>query len=546
MRNNIKKLVSLFIIVTVILSNITVTNASVKNETVYTSLFSDGKRKNIIVNEHLYGEEQKLNDVSNLKNILNINGDEKYTQNGNTLVWDGNDIFYQGSTDKELPLLVKITYKLNGEEIKKSEMISKSGDVEIIVEFINKDSHNMVINGKNSTLYTPFVVAVGTIISGNGNSNVTVSNGKVVNNGLNNIVVALSTPGLSDSLGISSLSDLNEVTIKYNTKSFTSSPIYMVATPKVLEKDDLKVFDKLNEMYGKISTLTSSMNALVDGGKKLSDGINIYSSKIGELASSLDMLSNGAKQLATNYSAIDSGINTLSSSLQNVDTLLNGTLKVASSVNTLTGGINTLTEKVNGLTSDVNSAKEEINTHIVTLQKIYDETTDMKTKEALGNELNALQQKLSKYDIEKKISLVNEINNGMNQLNSGISEISKSVPTLQSGISTLSSSVNKLKNGSNMFNSKLNEFSTYFNVLDSKLPELENGTKELANGSMALYNGLSDFNNKGVKVLSNSLYSVKNITDKMSKLVGLGEEYQTFTMKDENTKGETKFVMVAQ
>ena len=232
--------------------------------------------------------------------------------------------------------------------------------------------------------------------------------------------------------------------------------------------------------------------------------------------------------------------------MQNVETLLNGTLKVASGANNLTSGVNALTEKVNGLTSEINNAKEEINTHIATLQKIYNETTDMKTKEALGNELMELQKMLSKYDLEKSIGLVNELNGGMNELNSGMNAISESIPALQSGLSTLGGKVTELKNGSNMFNSKINEFSTYFSVLDSKLPELKNGTSELVNGSQTLYNGLTEFNNKGVKVLSTSLYSVKDITERMSKLVSLGSEYQTFTMKDENTKGETKFVMVAQ
>lgn len=546
MKKNIKKIASIIMIATIFGSNFMVTDASVKKETVYTSLFSDGTRKKVIVNEHLYGDEEKLKDISNLKNIMNINGDETFTKDKDTLIWNGNDIYYKGESDKPLPIDINVTYKLNGIEYKKEEMISKSGDVEIEVKLKNNDAHNVIINGKSTTLYTPFVVALGTIIPASGNSNITITNGKVISNGLSNIALSLSMPGLSESLNSQYLSDLNKVVIRYNTKSFSSFPVYLVATPKLLDKDDLKVFNRLDGLYSKVYTLDSSANKLASGSKTLKDGLSEYQTKIEELASTIDMLNNGAKALVAGYGEINNGINTLANSMDGANTLLNGISNIASGTSTLTTGVNTLTEKINGISENAQTVDKTISTHITNLQEIYETTTDMATKDLLGKELASLQQIIAQYDLNTAIKSINEINNGMNTLNSSMNQISQNIGTLQSGLKSLSGSINTLKTGSNTFNTKINEFSGYFNTLNSKMPELKDGTSALVNGSNTLYNGITEFNNKGIKVLTSGLYSVKDTVEKVNKLLSLGEEYQTFTMKDENTKGETKFVIVIE
>ena len=128
------------------------TKALSKEETVYGKLDSNGIIKNVFVNEHLINNDKldTINDYTELKNILNLNGDETYDLKDSKIIWNANenDIFYQGNYEGTLPINLNITYKLDGKEMKASDMLGKSGKVEIIVKYTNNDKHNMFINGK--------------------------------------------------------------------------------------------------------------------------------------------------------------------------------------------------------------------------------------------------------------------------------------------------------------------------------------------------------------------------------------------------------------
>ena len=139
-----------------------------KDETVYTKLDNTGKVKNTSAVERLScTTDEDIKDLSNLEDILNISGDEKYTKEENTLTWkaNGNDISYSGTINKELPISVKITYYLDGKEKKLEDILGKKGNVTIKLSYENKDSH--YVNGNR--LYTPFVAVVGTIIDTDNN-----------------------------------------------------------------------------------------------------------------------------------------------------------------------------------------------------------------------------------------------------------------------------------------------------------------------------------------------------------------------------------------
>ena len=123
-----------------------------KDETVYTNANANGSSYQTIVSEHLKNSDnaELLKDMSTLLNIKNTNGDEEASQNGTSLEWktSGNDIYYQGNTDKELPLDCTIKYELNGEEIAPNDLIGKSGNVKITIEYTNKEERFVNINGK--------------------------------------------------------------------------------------------------------------------------------------------------------------------------------------------------------------------------------------------------------------------------------------------------------------------------------------------------------------------------------------------------------------
>ena len=169
-----------------------------KDETVYTKANANGSSYQTIVSEHLKNSDnaELLKDMSTLLNIKNTNGDEEASQNGTSLEWktSGNDIYYQGNTNKELPLDCTIKYELNGEEIAPNDLIGKSGNVKITIEYTNREERFVNINGKSEKMYVPFVVMAGTMLDNIKMKNIEVTNGKVLDNGQKTVVVGLACP----------------------------------------------------------------------------------------------------------------------------------------------------------------------------------------------------------------------------------------------------------------------------------------------------------------------------------------------------------------
>ena len=162
---NIKKIGTVLLTTSLLVTTLPV-NALTKNETVYSKLNNDGTVKSTVVSEYLKNTDETINDQTDLTNILNLNGTEKYTIDGTNIVWDakGKDIYYQGESNKELPVSLNISYKLDGKDITLDELLGESGRVEITLKYTNNDSHSVLVNGTYQTLYTPFVVTLGTII----------------------------------------------------------------------------------------------------------------------------------------------------------------------------------------------------------------------------------------------------------------------------------------------------------------------------------------------------------------------------------------------
>lgn len=103
--------------------------AYTKEETVYSKLNTDGENYETLVSNHLVNDakEDLINDISDLLNIKNVNGDETFTQKGNQIIWDsdGNDIYYQGESKKALPIDMTVKYELDGEEISAEDLARK-------------------------------------------------------------------------------------------------------------------------------------------------------------------------------------------------------------------------------------------------------------------------------------------------------------------------------------------------------------------------------------------------------------------------------------
>ncbi|MDE7105475.1 MAG: hypothetical protein K2O36_06300, partial [Ruminococcus sp.] len=112
-----------------------------KDETVYILAGADGSIQKVIVSDWLKNTKSKesISDISNLTNIENVKGDEMFTVSNNEVVWqsDGEDIYYQGVSEDDLPVGVKISYMLDGKSIAPDDMAGKSGKVTIRFNYTN-------------------------------------------------------------------------------------------------------------------------------------------------------------------------------------------------------------------------------------------------------------------------------------------------------------------------------------------------------------------------------------------------------------------------
>ena len=279
--------------------------AYTKDETVYSKMDSNGKNYKTIVSTHIKNTENAdlINDLSDLLNVKNTSGDETYTQDGNKFVWNANknDIYYQGESSKELPIECNVKYELDGKELSASEIAGKSGKVKITLQYTNKEERTVDINGKKVKMYVPFVVVAGTIIENENARNIEVSSGKVVDDGSKTVVVGMAMPGLQESLVLSDdeVEIPSNVEITMDATNFETSSIMSYVTPKVLEEDDLKVFDNLDEIYGQVNTLQTSMNQIQDGANTLKDGTTQLATGANTLKDGVTTAYNGAQTISS-------------------------------------------------------------------------------------------------------------------------------------------------------------------------------------------------------------------------------------------------------
>ena len=270
--------------------------ANTKEEVVYSKLKNDGTNYSTVVSERITNTDNSelINDISELLNIENTNGDETFEQNGTNVVWkaNGKDIQYQGTIDKDEPITCKVKYELNGKEVEAKDIVGKSGNVKVTLTYTNNDAHTVKVNGKYEKMYTPFIVVAGTVIDNNF-KNVNITNGKIIDNGNKKMAIAMCFPGLQESLGISKdkIDIPNTIELTMDAEDFEMNNIISYATPKVLEESDLNMFDDLDEIYSKVNELQDAANQIQDGSSKLNDGAKT-------LRNGASTLNDGANELS--------------------------------------------------------------------------------------------------------------------------------------------------------------------------------------------------------------------------------------------------------
>lgn len=275
-----------------------------KDETVYVLAGADGTVQKIIVSDWIKNAlgSDSLNDASELNNIENVNGDETYTVNGdNMTVWDaqGNDIYYQGDIEKELPVGMTVSYKLDGKDISAEDIAGKSGKVTIRFDYTNNQYEMVDINGTQEKIYVPFAMLTGMLLDNDTFTNVEVSNGKLINDGDHTAVVGIAFPGLQDNLAISEddLEIPSYVEITADATNFEFGMTVTIATNEVFNEFDTSNLDSVDDLKDSITKLTDGMDQLLDGSSQLYDGLATLLDKSGELVDGINQLADGAKAL---------------------------------------------------------------------------------------------------------------------------------------------------------------------------------------------------------------------------------------------------------
>lgn len=539
---------SLLILLTLIfIPNI---DALTKNETVYSKLEVNGNTRSMYVNEHIINnsKEDKIKDYSDLKEILNINGNESYTIDNNNIIWnsEGNDIFYQGKTEKKLPISLDIKYSLNNENMDVNDMLGKSGNVKITIKYKNTDSHYININGKKEKLYTPFVVSFGTILNSSTNSNISISNGKVVSTGKSEVLISIVTPGLYESLNIDSLKDMDTITIEYYTKKFELSSMYSIVTSKVLDNEDLKIFDRLDSLYKDTNKLQDNMNLIDENTKKIKSGSNTLKSELGSSIENLSKSNNSnvlsEKEINEINNQIIDNINNKFNNEEYISSIAENTWKeVKSSLNSDDDTIKEVVtscvkDSLNGYIINNNKSEDLVKCEMYSNGKLdlslYDENEKIellnscnsinKTKESITKSCSDTASKVSMY-VAKKVS---------DNVSVKVAK-SSSIETSNEIVPTLS---NQIANGVK---------TSSIESISSSLKELYSGVSSLDDGINELSDGITKFNNEGIKKLSSTINNdIKPTSKRVKELVKLGNQYKSISSKELSDESETKFILV--
>lgn len=384
-------------------------NDADKDESVYLISDANGNVNKTIVVDHLKNKDKKdtLEDASNLSDIENVKGKEKFTQSGDKLTWQagGKDIYYQGTATEEPPVTQKVTYYLDGKEISPEDLAGKSGKVKIRFDYTNTTSYTETVNGEKQTVSVPFAAITGLVL-GDGFENIEVTNGKAEVSDSSSVVLGYALPGLKDSLGIKdgdldgdvNIPEYMEMTADVKNFSMPAAMTFVVNASDYVSTDGIDTSDlddMINDLKDASTQLQDGSKTLAEGTDTLADGLSTLQNKLGTFASGVGTLQSGLKTYTDGVSTLSGGLNTLGNStgtlVSGADKLNSGAGQLASGSATLKDGLKSYTDGANGLAKG-------------------------------ASDLDA----------------------GMDTLKSGTDTLSQSAPSLVSGVNSLSDGINTL------------------------------------------------------------------------------------------------------
>ena len=371
-------------------------NSSVeKDETVYAFLNSDGSLKKATVSEWLHSEGgfDQVEDESILSDITNIKGDEVPEVNGNKLIWNSTneDIYYQGSTNKELPLSMEVSYYFDGNKVNPEDILGKSGALEVRIKIINNEEKTQVIKGRTKYISSLFPVAVITDLKTDIFKDIEADDATIINESKNQIITFATVSGASQMLAESDIDTLNDISdklkdefvIKANVIDFEMPSILMAASSMTdVDHEDMNS-DKLNKLTDGVNSLKDATAEILDGTVKLHDANIELNDKMGEFQSSyakfqdgINTAKNSQGDIVDGAKQINEGITQMKALMESLTSQL-GSLSMDEIGNLLTSAgatVSSLPETVNTLNSmktQLEAAKKQLSTLSDTIYAQY-------------------------------------------------------------------------------------------------------------------------------------------------------------------------------
>lgn len=564
-----------------------------KSETVYAVMNGDGSIKSTTVSEHLYSASglSGVTDKTTLTDIQNTESDAEFTQNGEELVWntEDTDVYYKGNTDKALPIDVKVTYALDGQEAALEDLIGKSGHLTVTVNLKNNETDTVNVNGKDRTIVTPLITAVGVILGGDA-SNVTAEHGMIESAAKSSVAAFVTLPGVKDSLSgllpdeVDSIEDYlqDTVTVEADVEDFTCPQVMVACATSTAALGTSNVFDlsSINDLTDGINQLNDAMSQLMDGASQLVDGTSQLANGVLALLDGANTLNNGAAALDDGLGQLTNGLDTLSA---NNSALNAGAQQVADGV--LASANKTLKE--GGLIDEdmTWSDYEAVIDNILTMndktlaagrrkivRTVWEQAPSFKDSQLdlalylsatkTNHDLEAALKLMQNYDPSMLCGLVQlltsedakntakaelkyQVENSQDMadvraLKTSLSQIQffvSSVSQYTAGVQTAADGAHSAKDGSA-------QLAAGTKTLYDGVNTLNTGAGQLNDGAGRLNDGLNQFNEEGISKLTGALdqdqlHGLKTVLDEMTDRLN---DYTSFAGAPDDAESSVKFV----
>ena len=568
-------------------------NSFSKSETVYAVMNGDGSIKSTTVSEHLYSASGLANvtDKTTLTDIQNTESDAEFTQNGEELVWNTNDtdVYYKGNTDKALPIDVKVTYALDGQEAALEDIIGKSGHLTVTVNLKNNETGTVNVNGKDRTIVTPLITAVGVILGGDA-SNVTAEHGMIESAAKSSVAAFVTLPGVKDSLSgllpdeVDSIEDYlqDTVTVEADVEDFTCPQVMVACATSTAALGTDNVFDlsSINDLTDGINQLNDAMSQLMDGASQLVDGTSQLAGGVLALLDGANTLNNGAAALDDGLGRLTNGLDTLSA---NNAALNAGAQQVADGV--LASANKTLKE--GGLIDEdmTWSNYEAVIDNILTMndktlaagrkkmvRTIWEQAPSFKDSQLdlalylsatkTNHDLEAALKLMQNFDASMLTGALEMVTNA-DAKNTAKAELKYQVENSQdmADVRALKTSLSQIQ----FFVSSVNQYTAGVQTAADGAHSAKDGSAQLAAGTKTLYDGvntlntgagqlndgagqlndgLNQFNEEGISKLTGALdqdqlHGLKTVLDEMTDRLN---DYTSFAGAPDDAESSVKFV----